>query len=497
MTMSFKEFAAAAKRGNLITLSRKLPADLETPVSILLKFDAGEEYIFLLESMNGGELWDRYSFLGAAPRFLLESVQDCWEIRRRDGKSRRSESGTGNPLIPLREEMKRFRLVPDPELPRLCGGAVGYLGYDTVRFFEKIPDRGHPGLRFPDAFFGIYDRLVIFDNLRHVAFAVVNAYVDGSEPLKKVYEKSIRYLDHMSAGFQKPLPASKLKSKTKRMKTLKPWKSRLGEKEYCQAVLKAKEYIRAGDIFQVVLSSRWESEGRADPLSLYRALRTLNPSPYLFYLKMGEFALVGSSPEVMVRLEGRKATLRPIAGTRRRGKTSDEDRAMEKEMLTDPKERAEHIMLVDLGRNDLGRVCEPGTVKVTELMTVERYSHVMHIVSNVEGTLKKGQDAFDLIQASFPAGTLSGAPKIRAMEIIEEMEPVRRGPYGGCAGYIDFAGNSDTAIAIRSIGLNKEKIFVQAGAGIVADSVPEREYMECQNKARAMMEAVKTVTGGR
>jgi anthranilate synthase component I len=493
MVMSFKEFSSAADRGNLITLSRRMRADLDTPVSALLKM-GDQDHGFLLESMEGGERWGRYSFLGTSPLVILESAQDCWELRRRGSKPRQIETGTGSVLIPLQEEMRRFQLVPDPALPRLCGGAVGYLGYDMVRFFEKIPDGRRPGLPFPDSFFGIYDRLIIFDNLQHAAFAVVNAYIDGKEKLKKVYEKALRDLDRLSLRFQSSL---KTAPRRKKAEKLRPWKASMDEKKYSEAVLKAKEYIKAGDIFQVVLSTRWQVRGRVDPFELYRFLRALNPSPYLFYLKMDDFSLVGSSPEVMVRLEGRRAVLRPIAGTRRRGRTVEEDRRMEKEILEDPKERAEHIMLVDLGRNDLGRVCDPGSVRVNELMTVERYSHVMHLVSNVEGDLKKGKDAFDVIRACFPAGTLTGAPKIRAMEIIEELEPVRRGPYGGCVGYIDFAGNLDTAITIRSVALTPENVYVQAGAGIVYDSIPEREYMECRNKAGAMMEAIKMCLGER
>jgi anthranilate synthase component 1 len=492
MVMPFKEFLRASQRGNLITLSQKIPADLDTPVSALLKL-GNEENAFLFESMEGGERWGRYSFLGVAPRLILESVEDCWEIRRRGFKPSQFESGVGNPLVPLKEEMSRFQLVADPVLPRLCGGAVGYLGYDMVRFFEKLPDLQREDLPFPDSYFAIYDRLVIFDNLLHSAFVVVNAYLDGKQKTKKVYDQAIRNLDQLTSKLRKPLKGVRF-YRGKKGSIL--WKTRMDEKKYKDAVLKAKEYIRAGDVFQVVLSSRWEAKAKIDPFHLYRSLRGLNPSPYLFYLKMGDYSLVGSSPEVMVRLEGRRATLRPIAGTRRRGRNDEEDIKLEKEMLSDPKERAEHIMLVDLGRNDLGRVCSQGSVRVTEMMTTERYSHVMHIVSNVEGELQAGKDAFDLLQASFPAGTLTGAPKIRAMEIIEELEPVRRGPYGGCVGYIDFAGNLDTAITIRSVALTSNNIYVQAGAGIVYDSVPEREYQECQNKAKAMMEGVKAVVSG-
>jgi anthranilate synthase component 1 len=492
MVLSFPEFRKAAARGNLVTLAREIPADLDTPVSALLKLGS-ENHSFLFESMEGGERWGRYSFLGINPRLILQSRQDEWEIRRRESKSKISESGKGDPLLPLKEEMGRFHLVEDPILPRLCGGAVGYLGYDMVRFFERLPDRNPHELPFPDSYFAIYDHLIIFDNLRHSVFVVVNAFLDGKESNKKVYERAMRDLDQWTRHFQQPLSRGAFQTRPKPGRKNLKWKTSMDEASYAKAVVRAQEYIKAGDVFQVVLSSRWQAQGKVDSFQLYRVLRGLNPSPYLFHLKMGDCVLVGSSPEVMVRLEGRKATLRPIAGTRRRGKDREDDLRLEKEMLADPKERAEHLMLVDLGRNDLGRVSAPGSVKVTELMTVERYSHVMHIVSNVEAELQKGKDAFDLLRASFPAGTLTGAPKIRAMEVIEELEPLRRGPYGGCVGYIDFAGNLDTAITIRSVALTKKELFVQAGAGIVFDSIPKREFMECQNKARAMMEAIKSV----
>ncbi len=487
--ITFKEFLKASQQGNLITLSQQIPADLDTPVSALLRLAKNEKHAFLFESMEGGERWGRYSFLGISPRLILEFGQNRWKIYRRGVSPKKFESGNGDPLIPLKKEMSRFQLVPDPGLPRLCGGAVGYLGYDMVQLFEKIPSLGHPGLSFPESYFAIYDHLVIFDNLRHSAFAVVNAYLDGKQSAEKIYKQAVRELEQITGKFKRSLSPQE-RSNSKKKTTLH-WKTRMQEKNYCEAVLKAQEYIKAGDIFQVVLSTRWEAKAKINPLQLYRALRALNPSPYLFYLKMEDRALVGSSPEVMVRLQGSKATLRPIAGTRRRGKNPEEDLGFEQEMLADPKERAEHIMLVDLGRNDLGRVCQTNSVKVTDLMKVERYSHVMHLVSNVEGELRKDQDAFDLLRASFPAGTLTGAPKIRAMQIIEEIEPVRRGPYGGCVGYIDFAGNLDTAITIRSVAIDPQNLYVQAGAGIVYDSIPKREYQECQNKAKAMMEAVK------
>lgn len=491
--LSFKEFNRLASQGNLIPISQEIDVDLETPVAALLKVSR-LPYTFLLESMEGGAQWGRYSFVGMNPRIVLQARKNEWSLAYREKKYLKPETGTGNPLGILKATMSRFRWVPDPKLPRLCGGAVGYLGYDCIRYFEKIQDLSHPGMDFPDCFFGIYDQMWVFDNLRHVSYVVVNAFVDPQQSTRKVYDQALKDLNALVRQFKKSLP-SKWLTKKKTTRNLM-WKPSLSEAQHREMILKAQEFIKAGDIFQVVLGIQWKAQAHLDPVQLYRALRRLNPSPYLFCLKMGKYSLVGSSPEVMVRLENGKVTLRPIAGTRRRGKNEEDDRIMEVEMLQDPKERAEHIMLVDLGRNDVGRVCEAGSVKVTELMTVEKYSHVMHLVSNVEGKLGQDKDAFDVISASFPAGTLSGAPKIRAMEIIEELEPVKRGFYGGCVGYIDFAGNSDMAITIRSIAMNDKNLYVQAGGGIVYDSVPELEYKECHNKARAVMEAVRIVASG-
>lgn len=491
-TLSYKDFIRLSKQGNLIPISREFIADLETPVAALLKIKA-LPYTFLLESMEGGARWGRYSFVGFAPRLILQSQGGQWTLALREKRYLKPESGQGNPLIRLKQELSRFKWVADPSLPRLCGGAVGYLGYDCIQYFEDIPNDQPSDMDFPDSFFGIYDRMLIFDNLTHSSHLVVNAFLDGKRSPKKVYEEAIRDLNRLTQEFQRQAKRSASSGRGKDLK----WKASINEAQHRAMILKAQEFIKAGDIFQVVLSMRWKALGKLDPISVYRALRKLNPSPYLFCLRMGKYSLVGSSPEVMVRLENDKVTLRPIAGTRRRGRSEEDDLEMEREMLADPKERAEHIMLVDLGRNDVGRVSEPGSVKVTNLMSVEKYSHVMHLVSNVEGKLRPGQDAFDVIAASFPAGTLSGAPKIRAMEIIESLEKTKRGFYGGCVGYIDFAGNSDMAITIRSIAMNAKEVCVQAGGGIVYDSQPALEYKECHNKARAVMEAVKWVMEGK
>ncbi|MBF0492425.1 MAG: anthranilate synthase component I [Deltaproteobacteria bacterium] len=490
--LNFKQFSAAAKKGNLVTLVQDLPSDLHTPVSVLLQFQ-NEKDCFLFESLEGGEKWGRYCFLGFSPRLLLTSVQDQWTLIARKDLRQKNLNGKGDPLEIIKQQLSQYHLVADPRLPKLCGGAVGFLSYDLARLYEKLPDAKTKASVFADCYFGIYDQMIIFDHLRHQLFLVLNVFVDPSTPLKKLYAKALQQLKEMQTRVQKPLSI-----KNKKALSVKKinWKTLMEDKKFSKAVLQAKEYINAGDIFQVQISRQWTAKAKLDSVTLYRSLRALNPSPYLFYLKMGDSALIGSSPEIMVRLEDRKATLRPIAGTRRRGHNPADDVYMEEDLMKDPKERAEHIMLVDLGRNDLGRVCTAGTVKVTELMEVERYSHVMHLVSNVEGELAAGQDAFDLIRASFPAGTLTGAPKIRAMEIIEELEPIRRGPYGGCVGYIDFSGNSDLAITIRTIAQHKDQLYIQSAGGVVYDSTPELELKETENKSRAVKLAVERVARG-
>jgi anthranilate synthase component I len=481
-TLSFAEFKRLSSQGNLIPIVAKFNADTETPVSAFLKMTQGP-YRFLYESMEGGEKWGRYSFLGSEPSLVLRSLEDRTEILR--GKN--IEYHQGNPLDLIQDLLAQYHPVLSVEVPRLAGGFVGYLGYDMVRFMESLPDLEKPGLPVYDSVMMLQDSIIAFDNLSHQLEIVVMAHVDGKQRLQKVYEQALRKVDTLAKRLKQPLPALKsLKKKT----AIHP-KSNTTEKQFHEMVKRAREYMRAGDIFQVVLSQRWEANFKRSPFQVYRELRQINPSPYLFYLEMGDQCLAGSSPEVMVRLEGSKITLRPIAGTRRRGRNPEDEIKMENEMIHDPKEIAEHIMLVDLGRNDVGRVSQKGTVKVTELMQVEKYSHVMHIVSNVEGQLLSGLGAMDVLKATFPAGTLSGAPKIRAMEIIEELEVGRRGPYGGAVGYFDFYGNMDTAITIRSLVFAKGKVWLQSGGGIVLDSRPELEYLESNNKAKVMMEALK------
>ena len=480
--ISLKDFRKLASHGNLVPLTAVVNADTETPVSAFLKMTQGP-YRFLLESMEGGEKWGRYSFLGSEPSLILRSRNQEIEILR----GKKVERHQGNPLDMVREILQPYHPVEIKNIPRFAGGFVGYLGYDMVRHMERLPDYGKPALPAYDSNLMLQDSVIAFDNLAHNVELVVMADLEKEGGVKKGYEAGVRRINALMRRLKKPLPQIR---KPQKKIPLKPI-SNTTEKEFHGIIRKCIEYIKAGDIFQVVPSQRWEAKFKVPPFQVYRELRQINPSPYLFYLEFDGQVLTGSSPEVMVRLEGNKVTLRPIAGTRRRGRDAADEIRMQEEMMNDPKEISEHIMLVDLGRNDVGRVAKIGSVKVTEMLAVEKYSHVMHIVSNVEGRKKPGKDAVDVLKAAFPAGTLSGAPKIRAMEIIEELEKGRRGPYGGCAGYFDFYGNMDTAITIRSLFFADEKVWFQAGGGVVLDSKPKLEYLESNNKARAVLEALK------
>lgn len=486
-----KEFKSLCGKGNLIPVYREILADFDTPVSAFLKI--GKSPSFLLESVVGGEKWARYSFLGTNPSKVIKGRGKKIEIRERGRKPVVFEAE--DPVDVLKKEIALYKPVDVSGLPRFSGGLVGYMGYDMVRFFERVPDSKKPGIDLPDMLFMLADTMLIFDSLKQKIKIVSNVHVDGKSPAK-AYKEAVEKIDAIT----EKLKSSKLKvksSKGKKTKAGNKFLSSFKTKEaFEEAVLKSKEYIAAGDIFQVVLSQRFERKSDVDPFDVYRALRVINPSPYMYYIDTGDAEIVGSSPEILVRVEDKKIVLRPIAGTRKRGETETEDKALEEELKKDPKEMAEHIMLVDLGRNDVGRVAEKGSVEVTELMGVERYSHVMHMVSNVEGNLANGLDAFDVLRACFPAGTVTGAPKVRAMEIIDELEPIKRGPYAGSVGYFSYSGNMDTCITIRTLIIKDGKVYVQAGAGIVADSVPEREYTETVNKAMGMMKAVEMAEKG-
>lgn len=475
---------------NRIPLMREVLADLDTPLSTYLKLARGP-YSYLFESVQGGEKWGRYSMIGLPARTVLRVAGKEISVVE-DGKVIERET-VSDPLDFVRRFQARYRVPPLPGLPRFSGGLVGYFGYETIRYIEpRLGDMPKPdAVGAPDILLMVSDEVIVFDNLAGKLYLIV--HVDPADD--DAYRGGQQRLDELVAGLDH-MPPRRAPHVGKRDVTEVDFVSAFGQKHFEQAVDKALEYIRAGDIMQVVLSQRLSIPFNAPPLDLYRCLRTLNPSPYMYYLDLDDFHIVGSSPEILVRIEDGDVTVRPIAGTRRRGKDDAEDQAMEKELLADPKERAEHIMLVDLGRNDIGRVAETGSVRVTDQMVVERYSHVMHIVSNVVGRLSDKLDAMDVLCATFPAGTVSGAAKVRAMEIINELEPTRRGVYAGAVGYLSWSGNMDTAIAIRTAVIKDDTLYIQAGAGIVADSVPRLEWEETMNKARAIFRAVAMASAG-
>ena len=515
---TFEAFEDLARAFNRIPLIATLICDELTPVSAFARLQADAPRAFLLESVVGGENVARYSFLGADPSITFETTRK--RVRVSDHRSGQiHEEPTRDPLKHLEDRLRTYRAPPagaasaaqPAGLPRFLGGAVGYAAYDTVRYYERLPSAPHDDRGLPDLLFDVYETLVIFDHVRKVALVVAHAEVPehaDAAARRRAYDEAAARIDDVVARLGRAaalhpvpvvLPAPALDHYT----------SNFTPAEFERVVERCKAYIRAGDIFQVVPSQRLLVETSADPLNIYRALRVINPSPFMFYLKSPQVTLVGASPEIMCRVADGVVTNRPLAGTRRRGATEEEDRRLREELLADPKERAEHVMLVDLGRNDVGRVAKPGSVRISEVMAVEYYSHVMHISSTVTGELAKGRTAFDALRAALPVGTVSGAPKVRAMEIIDECEPTRRGPYAGAVGYVDFAGNMDTCIALRTLVLQPAegglaqaspggakqaaawRAYVQAGAGIVADSVPEREYQETLNKAQSLLSAIR------
>jgi len=457
------------KYGNLVPVYHEIMADLETPVSAYLKIARGN-YSFLLESVEGGEHIARYSFIGTEPSLILKA----------------RDENTIDPLLLIEKEFSQFRLAPITGLPRFHGGMVGYLSYEIARYFERLPSPDLDPLGLPEFTLMLADTLLVFDHLTHKIKIVSHAHLD--DDIDTAYRQATDKIDRLVERLRQPVPDE---APSVIPTAQSPVSSNLSQAEFESRVSRAKDYIYAGDAIQVVLSQRLAKPTSASPFAIYRALRSLNPSPYMYYLHLGDFYIIGASPELLVRVEDGIVSNHPIAGTRPRGKSTAQDLALEKELRNDEKERAEHIMLVDLGRNDIGRVSEPGTVEVTQLMDVERYSHVMHLVSHVQGKLRPGLSQFDALRAGFPAGTVSGAPKIRAMEIIAELEPDKRGPYAGAVGYFDFSGNLDTAIAIRTIVITNGIAYIQAGAGIVADSIPEREYQESLSKAQALLTAIE------
>jgi anthranilate synthase component 1 len=480
-SLSFSEFQALAKLGNVVPVYATHLADLLTPVSALMRLLGAGAPAFLLESVEGGEKYARYSFLGCGPFMTVESV----EGRVFERRERRTTEIDGNIFHYLNQAFAKYRGVRADGLPRFTGGAVGYLSYESVRFLEKISTKKLKNLNFPDAHFMFFDTVLVFDHFRHLIYIVANAFLDESRSNTQAYDRAlekISAIEHLLKTETAYVSSSNNVSSTT--------SANFSEADFCSAVLLAQEYIRAGDIFQVVLSQKFQRKVFASPLDIYRALRLINPSPYLYFVKMNDTCIIGSSPELLARVEDGTVEVRPIAGTRPRGKDADEDDRLAQSLLNDEKEIAEHVMLVDLGRNDVGRIAEAGSVNVNQFRFVEKYSHVMHMVSNVSGKLRTGISAIDALSACFPAGTVSGAPKIRAMQIISELEPEGRGLYAGAIGYIDFCGNLDTCIAIRTIVTQGDQAYFQAGAGIVADSVPAREYQETLHKAAALQAAI-------
>jgi anthranilate synthase component I len=486
----FATFSRLAETADYVPVYRRVLSDVLTPVSAFHKIDDGGSAC-LFESVVGGEKVGRYSFLAAEPFMLLEAFDRDVTVTRNAAQKRVQ---TDNPLAELRSRVQGIRVAKLPELPPFVSGAVGFAGYDTVRYVEKLPNAPADDRELPDMSFEFYDHMIVFDNVQKTAIVVVLAEVDSSRKTagcKDSYTAACRRVDRLVDKLSAPSDSLTPVDIEIGGEPKLDYQSNFTQRQFEDAVRKCVDYIRAGDIFQVVISQRLAVPLAVDPFEVYRTLRVVNPSPFMFFLRTPKCTLVGSSPEIMVRVVDGKVTVRPLAGTRRRGRTDEEDQRLAEELLADPKERAEHVMLVDLGRNDVGRVARYGSVELSDVMVIERYSHVMHITSNVTGQLTTDRDAFDALAACLPAGTVSGAPKVRAMQIIDEIEPHRRGPYAGAIGYIDFAGNMDTCIALRTIVIQNNTAYVQAGAGIVADSVPESEFEETLNKARGLLKAIE------
>ena len=488
-------FAKDRATSKLIPICTEIVADLDTPLTLFAKIAEEGEHIFLFESMEGGEKWGRYSFIGYDPLVTFTSLGDQITI----GDARRglenTKTFTSDPLVALKGIIEGYSAAEYEELPRFCGGAVGFLGYDMVRFMENLPDT-RPAGELPDSSFMIPRVVLVHDSFKQTVTVVCWVQTEGEEESDLIYSQATEFISQVVAKVKRPVDGVLFDESSKGVDVPHTFTSNMEEGQFEEMVETAKEYIRAGDIIQVVLSQRFHTKTQLSPLVLYRALRHINPSPYLFYLQLGDIIQIGSSPEILVRKDGENIELRPIAGTRKRGATAEEDLALEKELLADPKERAEHMMLVDLGRNDVGRIAKGGHVRVHDLLVIERYSHVMHIVSGVHGVIDEGYDQFDVMSACFPAGTVSGAPKIRAMEIIDELESDKRGAYAGSVGYFGFSGNMDFCITIRTFVMKGDDLWIQAGAGIVADSDPDKEFEETVNKSLGLRRAVELAEKG-
>ena len=488
---SLEGFIEKARKSNIVPVHMDILADTLTPVSAFMRIDSDGTDAFLLESVEGGEKWGRYSFLGVEPSAVIRSKGSKVEILSADDLI----TEEGDPIEIIKRYMGAFDAALVEGAPKFFGGAIGYIGYDAVRYIEKLPELAVDDLELPEIYLIVTDTFLVFDNMEQKIKIVSNAFIGDGEDTIEAYQNAMEKINSLAARLK--CRGDELTVAPEPHDENEEVLSNFVKGDFLDAVKRTKEYIREGDVIQAVISQRFSTPlGALKPIDIYRALRVINPSPYMFFLRLGGAHMVGSSPEILVATDEDKINVRPIAGTRPRGKTEAEDMALEVELLKDPKERAEHIMLVDLGRNDVGRVARTGTVEVDEFMEIERYSHVMHIVSNVSATMREGMDAYDALRACFPAGTLTGAPKIRAMEIIEELELQRRGVYGGSVGYLGFSGNMDMAITIRTILIKDGQIYVQAGAGIVADSVPENEYEETISKASGMLKAVEMARGG-
>ncbi len=486
----FDDFLRAAAQASCVPVYRQLTGDGLTPVSAFRKIERpGPSFLF--ESVVGGEKVGRFSFLGTEPFLRFEARRDEVRITAADDPSADRHFTSADPFEDLRTLLERYRAIPIPGLPRFTGGAVGYAAYDSVRYTENLPDAPPDDRGLPDLAFAFFDRMVLFDHIRKTILVVAHAHVGPGNDPRAAFDRAAARVDELVDRLAEPGPELPLRDIETDGPTNLAVESNFSRDQYEAVVRHCQEYIKAGDIFQVVPSQRFRMETTAAPFDIYRVLRVVNPSPFLFYLPFGDFCLIGSSPEILVRVEDGTVTIRPLAGTRRRGRDEAEDRALAEHLLADPKERAEHIMLVDLGRNDVGRVSEPSSVRLDDLMKVERYSHVMHITSNVTGRLAAGKTAFDALRSGLPAGTVSGAPKVRAMQIIDEVEPQRRGPYAGAVGYIDFTGNMDTCIALRTLVIQGKTADVQAGGGVVHDSDPAAEYEETLNKAQGLLKAIE------
>jgi len=486
VTPSFSEFSSMARQGNVIPVYREFLGDIETPVSAYFKI-SDKSFSYLLESAEMGGEWGRYSFIGYKPYIIVKGYDNETHVEK-DGHVKVVKD-IDNPLDVLKELSKDFRPVIMEGLPPFKGGFVGYVNYDVIRKWERLPGTQAASPDLPEVLFCASRRMIVFDHHTYTIKVVAFAYITDNRDLKLIYDEACHEIDTTIRELKSPLPDICSENRP----VISRIKSNFEKEAFEEAVRKAKEHIFAGDIIQTVLSQRFSASFKGEDFEIYRHLRSINPSPYMFYLNFGDIRLIGASPEILVRLTDGKIEVRPIAGTRPRGKTVEADKALERELISDPKERAEHIMLVDLGRNDVGKIAQPGSVTVPRLMEIERYSHVMHIVSNVEGLIKPGIDSFDVFMSAFPAGTVSGAPKIRAMEIINELEGSPRGPYAGAVGYFAFNGNMDFCITIRTIAVIKNRLFIQVGAGIVADSSPEGEYNETMKKGRAMFKTIEKV----